>query len=286
MATAATVQTEPAAACSEPALTNSNAGAARIENRVAAHQQPAPVQVHPSAIIDGLPEVERLWSQIILDADAGRFSPSLIEEHDYGVFREVGDLYVRRELTPGEEFCINNIGGRVLEIGAGFGRVSNHLRERGFSVITTDADPALVQMYRARGWTDAGELMLPEVPASLGKFDAVIALRGVLGAAGEIDAVYESLARIRAALNPGGRLIFSSSRVTNLLVLPDRSPLEYRLRFIYRGQRSSWLRFTALPEWLAVPFLKRLGFINVQILEPAISDGVGYYVFAEAPAEG
>jgi SAM-dependent methyltransferase len=285
MATPATVQTDATASRSEPALTKSTVSGALTENRVAAHTQPAQVQVNASTLIDSLPEVDGLWSQIILEAEAGRFSPSLIEEHDFGIFRDAGDLYVRRELTPGEEFCINNISGRVLELGAGFGRVSSHLRERGVSVITTDADPALVQMYRARGWTDACALALPEVPHSLGKFDAVIALRGVLGSSGEIDAVYESLARIREVLNPGGRLIISSSRVNTLFVLPGRSPLEYRIRFIYRGQRSTWLRFTALPEWLAIPFLKRLGFINVQVLEPAISDGAGYYVFAQVPAE-
>jgi SAM-dependent methyltransferase len=177
--------------------------------------------------------------------------------------------------------CANTVRGRVLELGAGFGRVSHHLRERGLQVVTTDADPKLADMYRSRGWADACEVTLPQIPPHLGKFDAVIALRGVLGSAGDIDAVYQSLARIREVLNPGGHLIISSSRVSTLFLLPNRSPLEYRVRFIYHGHRSPWLRFTALPDWLAVPFLNGLGFTNVQIVEPAISDGAGFYLFSQ-----
>jgi hypothetical protein len=36
-----------------------------------------------------------------------------------------------------------------------------------------------------------------------------------------------------------------------------------------------------LPEWLALPFLKELGFIDVQTLDPAATEGAGYYIFAK-----
>jgi SAM-dependent methyltransferase len=240
-----------------------------------------PVQVTPSAVVDSLPEIGRLWTQLILDGERGQFTPPLYQEQYFGLFTNPGDLYVRRELTAGEQLCAGTVKGRVLELGAGFGRVSHALRERGLEVVTTDADPELVAMYQARGWKDACEVSLPDVPASLGKFDAVVALRGVLSLSGEIDQVHRSLRRIRRLLNPGGRLIFTSGPVNTLVVLPGRSPLEYNTRFIYRQGRSSWLKFTALPEWLAVPFLRGLGFVNIQILSAANSDGAGYFGLAQ-----
>ena len=240
-----------------------------------------PLQLSPSAVIDLLPEAPRLWTEMILDAEDGRFTPPLIEEHDFGILRNCGDLYVSQQLTPGEELCVSPVRGRILELGAGFGRVSDYLRQRGQSVVTTDADPEIVAMYQSRGWTDSCEIALPNFPQGLGKFDAVIALRGVLSLSGEIDAVYQSLARIRDLLNPGGRLIFSSSRVSSLLSFPGRSPLEYRVRFIYRSHRSLWLSCTAVPEWLAIPFLRGLGFVNLQIVDPATTDGAGYFVMAQ-----
>jgi SAM-dependent methyltransferase len=218
---------------------------------------------------------------MILDAERGLFTPPLFQEQDFGVFVSVGDLYTTLKLTPGEELCVNLVKGRVLELGAGFGRLSQALRARGLEVVTTDADADLVAMYQARGWADSFPVVLPDIPGSLGKFDVVIALRGVLGLSGELDRVRRSLHRIRQLLNPGGRLIFTSSRPTSLLVVPGRSPLEYRIRFIYRGCRSPWLQCTSLPEWLAIPFLRELGFINIQTLDPGPSEGAGYYVFAK-----
>lgn len=221
---------------------------------------------------------------MILDAEHGAFAPPLIQEHDFGVLVDAGDLFTRWELTPGEETCVSLSRGRVLELGAGFARVSHSLRKRSLEVIATDSDPDIVSMYRARGWTDARELTLPDVPDDLGRFDTVIALRGVFPLIGELDRVLLGLERIRDVLNPGGRLIFTSSHVNTLLPMPGRSPLEYRYRLIYRGYRSPWLRATALPEWLAVPILKWLGFSDIQILEPSTSEGAGYYAIATLPA--
>lgn len=238
-------------------------------------------QISLTAFVDSLPEVANLWTQMILDAEHGMFTPPLIQEHDFGVLINAGDLYTRRELTSGEETCVGLTRGRVLELGAGFGRVSRVLRERGLEVVTTDADPDIVAMYRARGWSEVYEVTLPDLPALLGKFDTVIALRGVLSMTGELDTVHRSLRRIRQLLNPGGRLIFTSAKLNALFFLPGRSPLEYRIRFIYRGHRSPWLRATALPEWLGVPFLRELGFSSIDTLEPSISEGAGYYALAK-----
>jgi SAM-dependent methyltransferase len=219
---------------------------------------------------------------MILDGDQGTFTPPLYQEHDFGVLISAGDLYVRQTLTPGELLTVGMARGRVLELGAGSARVSRHLRDQGLEAIATDADSDLVAMYKTRGWADARQVTLPDIPASLGKFDTVIALRGVLSLAGELDLVLRSIRNIRRLLNPGGRLIFTSSRVSALLLLPGRSPLEYRVRFIYRGCRSPWLRATAIPEWLAIPLLKEEGFVTVETVESSVSDGAGYYVFATA----
>jgi SAM-dependent methyltransferase len=219
---------------------------------------------------------------MILDGEQGAFMPPLYQEHDFGVLMNAGDLYVRQALTPGELLTVGMARGRVLELGAGSARVSRHLRDLGLKVVASDADPDLVAMYKSRGWSDARQITLPDIQASLGKFDTVIALRGVLSLAGELDLVLRSIRQIKRLLNPGGRLIFTSSRVNALLLLPGRSPLEYRVRFIYRGCRSPWLRATAIPEWLAIPLLKEEGFVTVETVDSSTSEGAGYYAFATA----
>lgn len=260
------------------------AGDKRGAPRASASRGPIYQQTTTSVLVDSLPEFPRLWTRMILDAERGAFVPPLLQEHDFGVLVDAGDLFTCWELTPGEQTCVSLSRGRILEVGAGFGRVSQALRNRNLEVIATDSDPDIVSMYRARGWTDARELTLPDVPDDLGRFDTVIALRGVFPLIGDLDRVLVGLERIRDVLNPGGRLMFTSSHVNTLLLLPDRSPLEYRYRLIYRGYRSPWLRATALPEWLAVPVLKWLGFSDIQILEPSTSEGAGYYAIATLPA--
>jgi len=260
------------------------AGDKRGAPRASASRGPVYQQTTTSVLVDSLPEFPRLWTRMILDTEQGAFVPPLIQEHDFGVLVDAGDLFTRWELTAGEQTCISLSSGRVLELGAGFARVSHTLRNRNLEVIATDSDPEIVSMYRARGWTDARELTLPDVPDDLGRFDTVIALRGVFSLIGDLDRVLLGLERIRDVLNPGGRLIFTSSHVNTLLLLPGRSPLEYRYRLIYRGYRSPWLRATALPEWLAVPVLKWLGFSDIQIVEPSTSEGAGYYAIATLPA--
>lgn len=245
--------------------------------------EPSPAfyeQVPASALIDSLPACSNLWTRIILDAEQGTFAGPLMQEQEFGIYVNAGDLYTRRGLTPGEMVCASLARGRVLELGAGFGRVSSCLREQGLEVVTTDSDPEIVSMYRARGWASAQEVTLPEIPPSLGKFDTIIALRGVISMTGELDQVLRALRRIKQSLNPGGKLIFTSSKLSALLLIPGRSPLEYRIRFIYRGFRSLWVRATALPEWLAIPFLKEQGFHSIETLDASSADGAGYYAFA------
>ena len=251
------------------------------ESKSAGEKSAAPTGQISSGLFDSLPASPRLWTELGLDGEHGRFAPPLFQEQDSGIIIDPGDLYTRRDLTSGEQLCISLIKGRVLELGAGFGRVSHSLRELGLDVVTTDADPELVAMYRARGWQDACEVRLPDVPASLGKFDTIIALRGVLSMSGEIDQVHLSLQRNQQLLNPGGRLIFTSGNVNPVVTTPGRSPLEYNIRFIYRGNRSPWIKFTALPDWLAVPFLRGLGFITIETFVPQSPDGAGYYAFAQ-----
>jgi SAM-dependent methyltransferase len=64
--------------------------------------------------------------------------------------------------------------GRVLDVGAGAGRVSLHLEEKGHNVVAIDASSGAVEVCKRRGVRDARVLRVEEVDGSLGLFDTVV----------------------------------------------------------------------------------------------------------------
>ena len=63
---------------------------------------------------------------------------------------------------------------RVLDVGAGAGRVALHLQEKGHDVVAIDASPGAVEVCHRRGVRDARVLKLEEADSSLGRFDTVV----------------------------------------------------------------------------------------------------------------
>ncbi|MFL5940253.1 MAG: class I SAM-dependent methyltransferase, partial [Gaiellaceae bacterium] len=64
--------------------------------------------------------------------------------------------------------------GRVLDAGAGAGRVSLHLQERGHDVVAIDNSPGAIDVCRRRGVRDARVLAFDAVDESLGTFDTIV----------------------------------------------------------------------------------------------------------------
>src|SRR5215217_7952659 len=64
--------------------------------------------------------------------------------------------------------------GRVLDVGAGGGRVALHLQEKGHDVVAIDVSPGAIEVCRRRGVRDARVMRIEDVDESLGVFDTVV----------------------------------------------------------------------------------------------------------------
>ena len=71
--------------------------------------------------------------------------------------------------------------GRVLDVGAGAGRVPLHLQEKGHDAVAIDASPGTTEVCRRRGVRDARVMRIEDVDESLGIFDTVIMFGNNLG---------------------------------------------------------------------------------------------------------
>ena len=96
--------------------------------------------------------------------------------------------------------------GLVVEIGCGSGLLARELIAAGHRVVATDASPAMLQLARGQlsGAEDVRRLVLPDDP--LPAADAMVGVGHVLNYLPDADAVDRALARIAAALTPGGVL--------------------------------------------------------------------------------
>lgn len=130
--------------------------------------------------------------------------------------RDRAALYARLPVTDADRWLLDladaTLGGRVLELGAGAGRLTVALAGTGAQVTAVERDPAMLEALRRRvgdradGRVDVVAADATALPAGLGPFDLVVAATSVLN---ELPTPRDRGALLRAAadvLAPGGRV--------------------------------------------------------------------------------
>jgi SAM-dependent methyltransferase len=125
------------------------------------------------------------------------------------------EAYSLRSLRAAEQVILERyrepLGGRVLELGCGAGRLTGHVIELGGQVHGVDISPAMVAHCRETypgARFSVGDLSdLSSFKG--GPYDAVLAPFNVIDVLGE-DARLDFLGDARGLLAPGGLLVFSS----------------------------------------------------------------------------
>lgn len=140
--------------------------------------------------------------------------------------------YAAHALRPVEQRLLERceLGGRrVLEVGAGSGRLTRELVGRGAQVVGIDLSPAMVA--RCRGQFPAARFEVLDMTDvggfAAGAFDVIVAGYNVLDVLGH-ERRLEVLRVWRRLLAPGGALVFSSHNRHHEPFIP--SPLRLRAR--------------------------------------------------------
>ena len=158
---------------------------------------------------------------------------------------------------PGEKEALDLCRGKVLDVGAGAGRHSLILQERGFDVTAIDISAQAVEIMKDRKVRDVKHASISEY--NDGRFDTVLMFSHGLGIAGDLDGLGKLLKHASKIITPGGQIIGDS-----LDVRCTQKPvhLEYQQAQIQVGAYVGEMRFNLKykdvvgPEfgWLHVDF--------------------------------
>lgn len=122
-------------------------------------------------------------------------------------------LFFRNELLLPEleKAAIDHARGRVLDVGAGAGRHSIILQERGFEVVALDASSHSCEVMKDRGLK---KVICSDIFSFNGeKFDTILLLMNGFGIAGNEQGLPFFIQHLKSLLNPGGAIIGESTDI-------------------------------------------------------------------------
>jgi SAM-dependent methyltransferase len=161
--------------------------------------------------------------------------------------------------------------GRVLDVGAGAGRVALHLQEKGHEVVAIDASPGAIEVCRRRGVRDARLMRIEDADESLGTFDTVVMYGNNLG-------LLSSRTKAPRILKRLARITSERARILGECIDPyttdDSDHLAYHERNRQRGRMGGQIRIRIRYREVATPWFDYL-FLSRPELEELL-EGTGW----------
>jgi SAM-dependent methyltransferase len=147
------------------------------------------------------------------------------------------------------------VRGRVLDVGAGAGRVALELQERGHEVVAIDISPGAVEVCRRRGVRDARVLRFEDVDERVGRIDTVVMFGNNFGLFGSRAKAQRMLRRLHRLTSERGRMV-AETRDTYATDNPDH--LGYHERNRRRGRLAGQLRLRVRHGLAVTPWFDYL----------------------------
>jgi SAM-dependent methyltransferase len=170
--------------------------------------------------------------------------------------------------------------GRVLDVGAGGGRVALHLQEKGHDVVAIDVSPGAIEVCRRRGVRDARVMRIEDVDESLGVFDTVVMYGNNL-------ALLASRTKARRILKRLGRITSKRARIIGECLDPygtdNPRHLAYHERNRERGRMGGQIKIRVRYEDVATPWFDYLFLSEPELRE--ILEGTGWQLLRMLESE-
>lgn len=160
-----------------------------------------------------------------------------------------------RRWHSSERRVLRHVRGRVLDVGAGAGRVALELQRRGHEVVAIDISPLAIDICRKRGVRDARVLPFTRIESSLGPFDTVTMFGNNFGLFATPRRARWLLRRLRGMTTPDARIIAVSY---DPYQTSDPHTLAHDERNQRRGRLAGQIRLRVRYSAYATPWVDYL----------------------------
>lgn len=215
------------------------------------------------------------------------------ENSSYQVIREDGliseepvEFYFRdyRDWPHYEREVLEEAKGRVLDIGAGAGRHSLWLQEKGMEVYAIDTSPLAVEVMKRRGLKNTYVMDVKNLNFPNNHFDTILMLYNNFGLGGNIQETIGILNKLHGISTPQAKILATIRDPTQttekrhldyqfLNKKRERHPGQIMLRIEYKDETGDWFDLLMLPP----NELARLVQEPMWNVEKIVSSNVGYY---------
>jgi SAM-dependent methyltransferase len=199
----------------------------------------------------------------IVERDDGFISASIFGPHAY--------LAPFRRWPAHHRQGMRYVRGRVLDLGAGGGRVALRLQERGHDVVAVDVSPGAIEVCRRRGVRDARVVSIEDVDESLGSFDTIVMYGNNFGLFASRAKAKRLLRRFARLTSERGRIVAETRDVSRG---DDPAHVRYRKRNVARGRLPGQIRIRVRYRDLATPWFDYLMVGRGELRD--ILDGTGW----------
>jgi SAM-dependent methyltransferase len=180
-----------------------------------------------------------------------------------------------------ERKAIKLARGRVLDVGAGGGRVSLYLQERGLDVLAIDISPLAIEVCKRRGVKKARVLDFAKITPRLGTFDTIVMYGNNFG-------LFGSPARAKRLLKVLHRMTSDDARIIAETLDPYATKvpehLAYHRRNRKRGRSGGQVRIRVRSKLLKSPWFDYLFASRSEMRD--IAKGTGWKVVRTIPERG
>jgi SAM-dependent methyltransferase len=220
-----------------------------------------------------LREQEDAFGRALLDQFEGHDAKVIVERDDGYVDTESIGWYFSdvRRWHSSERRALRQVHGRVLDVGAGAGRLALELQKRGNEVLAIDISPLAIEVCRKRGVRDARALSLTRIDSSLGTFDTVALFGNNFG-------LFENPRRARWLLRRLRSITTAEAQIIAVSYDPYRTQdpdnLAYHERNRRRGRPGGQIRLRVRYRLYATPWVDYLMVSSAEMEE--IISGTGW----------
>ena len=198
------------------------------------------------------------FGRVLLERLDGNDRARIVIERDDGfVDAEDAAAYfdVFRKWFPVERQALRYVRGRVLDVGAGAGRVALELQRRGHDVVAIDISPFAIRVARRRGVRKTKVLAFADLDGSLGRFDSVVFFMNNFGLFASASQARRMLRRLHSLTADRGRIVLTSSDVRRT---KNRDHRAYQQRNLDRGRMRGQIRLRLRFGLIATPWFDYL----------------------------